>query len=390
MLKNFSPARLAHAAIRSPLVLIPLLLGLLFLAACEQRDAGAVAGAQEPIPVKVVVINMFEIGEDQGDTAGEFQLWKERQQLTQRFPFPQSHHDLYLNPETGVLGMVTGMGTNKSASAVMALGLDPRFDLSKAYWLVAGISGFDPADGSIGSAAWAEWLVDGDLMHEIDSREIPEDWSTGIFPLFSKGPYPEKRPPNQGEVFQINGDLTEWAYQLTRDTELSDDPTIAENREHLEGYPNAQRKPFVMKGDNLAGMTFWHGEHLNQWANKWVDYWTEGQGSFVSSAMEDTGTAQSLFYLDRAGKADYDRLMVLRTASNFTVPHPGMTAAESLLSEGEDYAGLAIALESAYRVGSRVVNTLVDNWDVYAEQMPYESATDSDRNDSKMKAEKAE
>jgi purine nucleoside permease len=35
----------------------------------------------------------------------------------------------------------------------MALGLDPRFDLTKAYWLVAGIAGIDPADGSLGCAA---------------------------------------------------------------------------------------------------------------------------------------------------------------------------------------------------------------------------------------------
>ena len=88
--------------------------------------------------------------------------------------------------------------------------------------------------------------------------------------------------------------------------------------------------------------------------------------------MEDTGTAQSLFYLDRAGKADYDRLMVLRTASNFTQPPPGMTAAENLAAEGEDYAGLGLALESGYRLGSRVVETLVDGWGKYQNNLPYE------------------
>jgi len=316
---------------------------------------------------------MFELGEDQGDTAGEFQLWKERQQLNRRYPFPQSHHDLFLNPETGVLGMVTGMGTNRSSSAIMAVGLDPRFDLSKAYWLVAGISGFDPEDGSIGSAAWAEWLIDGDLGHEIDARELPEDWETGFFPLFSKGPYPQQRPPNQGEAFRLNPELTEWAYQFTKDTKLSDDDHVAAERARFSEFPMAQKKPFIMKGDNLAGMTFWHGRYMNDWANKWVAYWSEGKGSFVSSAMEDTGTAQSLFYLDRAGKADYQRLMVLRTASNFTIPNPGLSAAESLIAEGEDYAGLGLALESAYRIGSRVVDELVQGWAVYETTLPYES-----------------
>ena len=45
----------------------------------------------------------------------------------------------------------------------MALGADPRFDLSKAYWLVAGIGGGDPADVSLGSAVWADHVLDGDI-----------------------------------------------------------------------------------------------------------------------------------------------------------------------------------------------------------------------------------
>ena len=129
-----------------------------------------------PLPVRVVIVTMFEIGEDSGDKPGEFQLWKERRHLDMRIPFPQSHHDLYYDPKTQVLGMVTGMGNIKSATATMALGLDQRFDLSHAYWLVAGIAGIDPQDASIGSAAWARYLVDGDLAHEIDAREIPADW----------------------------------------------------------------------------------------------------------------------------------------------------------------------------------------------------------------------
>ena len=48
--------------------------------------------------------------------------------------------------------------------------------------------GFDPADASIGSAAWAEYLIDGDLSHEIDAREIPEDWPFGYFARYTKDP----------------------------------------------------------------------------------------------------------------------------------------------------------------------------------------------------------
>jgi purine nucleoside permease len=337
----------------------------LLLAGCTTLSGSA----PKPIEVKVVVVSMFEIGKDEGDTAGEFQLWKERQKLSVRYPFAHSH-DLYFNPETGVLGMVTDIGSIKSATAVMALGLDPRFDLSHAYWLVAGIAGVDPEDASIGSAAWAEYLVDGDLAHEIDAREIPADWPTGYFARNSRRPYDPNKPQPTGEMLRLNPALTEWAYQLTRSVVLDDSPQLQQTRAMFTGYPNAQKPPFVLKGDNLAGMTFWHGKILNEWANRWVEYWSDGKGQFVTSAMEDTGSFQSLTYLHPTGKVNKDRMMVLRTASNYTMPPPGMTAAEHLLKENDGYAGLNASVEAAYRVGSVVVNEIVGKWSTYRDRTP--------------------
>src|SRR5882757_5397958 len=106
--------------------------------------AQAATGAP-PIAVKVVVVAMFEQGEDVGDAPGEYQLWVEREHLDRVLPMPAGFHHVRMNKD-GVLGMLTGVGTAKAAASVMALGLDPRFDLSKAYWIVAGIGGGDPAD----------------------------------------------------------------------------------------------------------------------------------------------------------------------------------------------------------------------------------------------------
>lgn len=340
----------------------------LILGACTKAPAPEPAVAA-PIPVKVVVVTMFEIGEDSGDQAAEFQLWHERQKLDTRIPFAH-HHDLFLNESTGVLGMVTGMGSINSATAVMALALDPRFDLSKAYWLVAGIAGVDPEDAPIGSAVWAEWLVDGDLSHEIDAREIPKDWKTGYFARGTQGPNDTKVPPTDGEVFQLNPALTEWAYQLTKDLPLADSEHLQATRAKFKGYPNAQKPPYVLKGDNVAGMTFWHGKLLNAWANDWTRFWTKGAGNFVTSAMEDTGSYASLRYVTPTGKVDKDRMLVLRTASNYTMPPPGETAAAHLLKENEGYAGLNASVEAAYQVGSVVVDELVGNWDRYRDATP--------------------
>jgi purine nucleoside permease len=266
--------------------------------------------------------------------------------------------------------MVTGMGTANSATAVMELGMDPRFDLSHAYWLVAGIAGVDPADASVGSAAWAEYLVDGDLAHEIDAREMPADWSTGYFARFTSKPYDPKKPEPTGEMFRLNPALTDWAYQLTRNVDLGDDASLQRERAMFNEFPNALKPPFVLKGDNLAGMTFWHGKLLNEWADRWVSYWTEGKGNFVTSAMEDTGTFQSLTYLHPTGKVNKDRVMVLRTASNYTMQPQGMSAAEHLLRENEGYAGLKASVEAAYRVGSVVVNEIVGSWTTYKDHTP--------------------
>lgn len=346
-----------------------LLLGApLALAACGGETPTA-ATAPAPIAVKVVVVTMFEIGADTGDQAAEFQLWKERRNLDTVFDFP-AYHDLHFDSENGVLVLVTGIGTARSAASVMMLGMDSRFDLRQAYWLVAGIAGVDPQDASVGSAVWAEYLVDGDLSHEIDPREMPQDWPYGYIARYTRKPFDENKPEPTGEMFRTNPELTEWAYQLTKDIELPDFESLRETRARYTEHPNARRPPFVLKGDNLAAMTFWHGAILNDWANDWVDYWSEGKGEFVTSAMEDTGTMQALTWLSRAGRADRDRLLVLRTASNYTMPPPGIDAATNLLAENEGYAGLEASLESAFLLGSKVVDTLLANWDTYRGRTP--------------------
>ncbi|VWX46702.1 purine nucleoside permease [Novosphingobium sp. 9U] len=358
-------------AFRNLLAAGALTMALATQAAAAPSECAPTQLCANPLPVKVVIVSLFEIGADEGDAAGEFQLWKTRRQLTQRIAFPQGYHDLYYNPQTQVLGMVTGVGTARSTAATMALGLDPRFDLTHAYWLVAGIAGIDPEDASIGSAAWARYVVDGDLAHEIDAREIPKDWKWGYFPRGAKGPNDTTAKLNpDGNVFQVNPALVGWAFRLTKDMALPDSPAIRTERMRYTGYPNAQRPPFVLQGEQLAAMTFWHGALLNGWANDWVKRWTGGKGEFVTSAMEDSGVFQAMTYLDHAGRADKDRVLVLRAGSNYTMPPPGVDAASYLLRENEGYAGLEAAVESLYQVGSKVVDEWLDHWDRYEAQPP--------------------
>src|SRR6516165_10665051 len=101
------------------------------------------SGTPRPIPVKVVVVAMFEVGNDTGDAPGELQFWVERDHLDQVYPLPAGYHAARMNKD-GEMAILTGPGTAHAAATIMALGLDPRFDFSHAFWLVAGIAGGTP------------------------------------------------------------------------------------------------------------------------------------------------------------------------------------------------------------------------------------------------------
>lgn len=323
-----------------------------------------------PIRVKVIVVTMFERGEDTGDTPGEFQLWVEREHLDKVLPLPGGYHHVRLNKD-GVLGLLTGVGTAKAAASVMALGLDPRFDLSKAYWIVAGIGGGDPADVSLGSAVWADYVVDGDLAFEIDGRQIPANWTTGYIPLRKGTPYEQPAVADYGEVYALNPGLVEWALRLTERVTLSDSETLQKFRSRFPGFPNALRPPFVTRGATLSAGTFWHGSKLDKWANEWTRYYTNGKGNYMVAAMEDSGTLQALTFLNQAGRADLQRVLVLRTVSNYDREPPGTSVAESLKEMvSGNYSAYMPSLEAAQIVGDKVVRDIVEHWTDRENQIP--------------------
>ncbi len=215
--------------------------------------------------------------------------------------------------------------------------LDPRFDFSKTYWLFTGISGADPQVASVGSAAWARWVVNGDQLREIDDREIPNGWQYGLFAIGSTKPNTLPTDPNSfgsaesaddlGMAYPLNQGLTRWAYELTKNTAIPDTPTLQKARAAWKGFPNAQRPPFVLMGETLGSVRYWHGPGRTQWARDWVKLWTHGQGQFVMTNMESQLAAGTMQTFSKLKMVDHDRIMVLRTASNPSGPPPGVDPA---------------------------------------------------------------
>jgi purine nucleoside permease len=329
------------------------------------------ARAKAPVAVKVVVVAMFERGEDTGDTPGEYQYWVEREHLEEILPMPAGFHPLRMNQD-GVLGLLTGVGTARAAASVMALGLDPRFDLSKAYWLVAGIGGGDPADVSLGSAVWVDRVIDGDLAFEIDARQIPADWPTGYVPLGKATPYEQPMNPARAGIFATNPELTAWALALTRDVALADSDDLKKFRARFAGFSNALRPPFVTRGDEVTASTFWHGSKMEEWANGWAKYYGGDKANYMVCGMEDSGTLAALAFLRHGGRVDPERVLVLRSISNYDREAPGRSVAESLkdLAKG-NYSAYLPALEAAEKVGDKVVRDIVENWERRSREIPH-------------------
>ena len=342
----------------------------LLMCLCSASCLLAQAAQPAPMPVKVVIVTTFEIGNDTGDRPGEFQDWVEREHLDRVLPFPGGERNLRANADGSVLGIVTGMTIGPAATSIMALGLDPRFDLTHAYWLLAGIAGVDPNAASLGSAAWAKWIVT-DIRQEIDPREAPPDWPYGILAIGAlrpdTAPDPQRAWGDEPRAWALNPALADWAFHLTQNSHLMDTPEIAALRSTWTGYPAAQRPPFVFEGDTLASDSYWHGRILTRYAQDWVRIHTHGQGRFAMTDMEDSGIAEALQRLDRMHRADFRRFLVLRTASNFSMQAPGRSAADSLTAP---YVGGPPALEDAWRVGSPVLHALLANWSFYRDHVP--------------------
>ena len=319
--------------------------------------------------VKVLTITMFEIGNVTGDVPGEAQRWVENEGLNEIVNVPGLLHPVYCNSNDHCL-VITDVGFSNAATTIAILGTYDKLDLRRAYILIAGIAGVDPQDGTLGSAAWTDWVVNGDLAHHIDAREMPSSFA---FPLFRLGctdptaPFCTNGRTQGSEVYQLNTNLVDWAFSLTQYLILSDSPAAAAYRANYPANLPASQPPTVIRCDSLAADRYWHGRELSSWANWWVQNWTNQQGNYCMTNQEDSATLTALARLNAAGRVDFSRVMVLRTASNFDQPYPGQTAIASL---GTSSGGFIPSINNAYIVGSWVTDYILANWGNWQNGVP--------------------
>jgi purine nucleoside permease len=318
-------------------------------------------GASHGRPVKVMIISMF---------GPEGQVWLDHlgpwQDVTVAGLSPD-YPAVHCNRQD-VCVMTTGMGHANAAASIMALTFSPRFDLRRTYFMVAGIAGIDPLQGTVGSAAWANWLVDFGIQWEIDGREIPPGWNTGYLGINTTDP--TQKPPldYRTEVFQLNPALSNAAFALSRNVALTDDGAAQAARAKYS-YAPANRPPTVIQCDTLAGDTWWSGTDLGERARQWTKILTDGKGTYCTTQQEDNATFEALTRAASAHRVDLNRVAVLRAGSDFDRPYAGQASADNLLNYASQ-GGFTIAIANLFLTGNPLVQDIVTHWGEWRDGVP--------------------
>jgi purine nucleoside permease len=346
---------------------MPKIAAFLLLAAavgCSDDDASAPetdVGAGTDHATKLLIISMF---------GPEGQPWIDKLKLTEEIPVPGLSPDyptVHCNDE-GVCNLISGMGHANAAASVSALIYSGKLDLTHSYFLVAGIAGIDPMQGTVGSAAWASYLIDFGIQWEIDAREMPADWKYGYFGINTKGPDEKPKLAYRTEVFELNDALVQHAFDLSKDVELDDSPEAMVFRANY-GFAPANEPPRVIQGDTAAGDTWFAGTALGQRARDWTKLLTDGKGTYCTTQQEDNATYEVLKRGAAAGLLDVSRVAVLRTGSDFDRPYDGQSSSDGIVNYAAQ-GGFVPAVSNLYKAGQPLVEAIVKDWSHWRDGVP--------------------
>jgi purine nucleoside permease len=218
---------------------------------------------------------------------------------------------------------------------------------------------------------------DGDALREIDDRTIPPGWPYGLWAIGASRPNALPDNPNHyGSVtnvaqltkaYPLNAALERWAFARTRGIALADSPVLRARRAAWNGFPQAMRPPFVLEGETLGSLRYWHGAPRTRWAEDWVKLWTQGRGTFVMTNEESQTNQRAMREFAAQGLVDPQRIMVLRSGSNFSQPPPGVPVTASI---GDEAPGQLAAFDNNERAGAPILDELLAHWSRYRDHIP--------------------
>ncbi|KAK5118300.1 hypothetical protein LTR62_002813 [Meristemomyces frigidus] len=252
------------------------------------------------------------------------------------------------------------MGEIHAASSAMALWLSDRFDLRSTYFLLAGIGGINPRLGTLGSVTFARYAVQLDLQYLVAESQVPPGFPTGFIPQKSHRPDEFPGILYGTEVFELNDKLRMKAMQLARHGVLNDTAAAAKKRAGYS-YAPANKSPTVIACDTMTSNNWWSGSVLGEAFAGYVKLLTNGLAIPCTTQQEDNATLESLLRGAVAGRLDFGRIILMRTASDFAKAPPNKTEYDHLVNT--ELEGFVPALENVYIAGIGIVRDVLKCWD---------------------------
>jgi purine nucleoside permease len=315
---------------------------------------------QGPTTVKVLLVTMFD---------AEAQPWITALGLTQSVAVPglSAQDPAVLCNADGVCLVTTGTGKANAAASVAAVVFSGKLDLSQAYFVVSGVAGIDPAQGTLGSVAWATNVVDFGIAWEIDARTLPSGWTTGYLGIDAMDPTDKPFALFGSELYTLDASLVAKAVALSKGATLGDGSQAQTCRAAYASAP-ATSAPAVVACDTTSSDTVWTGTLLGEHATAWVSLVSGGSGTYCTAQQEDNATVTALERGASAGLLDPKRIVIAHGAASFDRPPQGQTPLGALMACGG--AGQQPAIANLVLAAQPLVSAIVSDWSAWQNGVP--------------------
>ena len=309
-----------------------------------------------PLPVKVLLLPKFEVGEMSGDFPGEAQYYYENYLMdAEEYDVPYCPGKLYY--KDGVAMSVQGMGKINTALGTMAILSDTRFDFSEAYIISTGCAGSSAGTTVMGDVFLITCAVDYDLGHHADARDLSEPEGTTWFHDVNY---------DDAAVVRLNPDLMEKVFALVKDTPVeTTEVTRIFMGATFDGADWAVRDPQVLRGTTVTSDNYWKGQYGHENALLMVQTY-QCPDPYATTEMEEVAVARTV---ERMGMLD--RLIILRDSVNMDVFMLGTTPeslwgdAETIILANEENVEAAdifmTAMKNNFKVGQIIIDRILED-----------------------------
>ena len=315
------------------------------------------AYAEAPIEIKALILPKFEAGDLAGDFPGEAQYYYEAYcQGGEEYDIKGGMDQNKLFIKDGIAMYITGMGKVNTALSLNAVLLDSRFDFSNTYVISTGCAGSAYEYGVMGDVFVITAVMDFDLGHHADIRDMAEGATTTWF----------HDPSYDSSSHKIlNPELMDKVYNLVKDVKIeTTEKTKAFMAAAFDNAEWAIRDPQVLRGTGVSGDNYWKGPHDHANVQLMVETY-KCPDPYAVTEMEDVALG---VVLDRLGMLD--KYIIIRDSVNMDMFMNGATPEslwdpthdETLASEDNIEAAdiFATAMENNFKVGKVIIDAIAN------------------------------